>query len=98
MQCPNCDISLTYHRYQEKLKCHYCGHDEYIPETCPECLSENIRYFGTGTQKVEEEIYKLFPEARVMRMDVDTTKQKGAHEKMLDAFGRGKRIFCSVRK
>lgn len=89
VQCPNCDISLTYHRYQEKLKCHYCGHDEYIPETCPECLSENIRYFGTGTQKVEEEIYKLFPEARVMRMDVDTTKQKGAHEKMLDAFGRG---------
>ncbi|MGN7478652.1 primosomal protein N' [Solibacillus silvestris] len=89
VQCPNCDISLTYHRYQEKLKCHYCGHDEYIPEICPECQSENIRYFGTGTQKVEEEIYKLFPEARVLRMDVDTTKQKGAHEKMLDAFGRG---------
>lgn len=89
VQCPNCDISLTYHRYQEKLKCHYCGHDEYIPETCPQCQSENIRYFGTGTQKVEEEIYKLFPEARVLRMDVDTTRQKGAHEKLLDAFGRG---------
>lgn len=89
VQCPNCDISLTYHRYQEKLKCHYCGHEEYIPQTCPECQSENIRYFGTGTQKVEEEIFKLFPQARVLRMDVDTTKQKGAHEKMLDAFGRG---------
>ena len=89
VQCPNCDISLTYHRYQEKLKCHYCGHEEYIPQTCPECQSENIRYFGTGTQKVEEEIFKLFPEARVIRMDVDTTRQKGAHEKMLDAFGRG---------
>ena len=89
VQCPNCDISLTYHRYQEKLKCHYCGHEEYIPQTCPECQSENIRYFGTGTQKVEEEIFKLFPQARVLRMDVDTTKQKGSHEKMLDAFGRG---------
>jgi primosomal protein N' (replication factor Y) (superfamily II helicase) len=89
VQCPNCDISLTYHRYQEKLKCHYCGYDEYVPQTCPQCQSENIRYFGTGTQKVEEEIYKLFPEARVLRMDVDTTKQKGAHEKMLDAFGAG---------
>lgn len=89
VQCPNCDISLTYHRYQEKLKCHYCGHEEYIPETCPECQSENIRYFGTGTQKVEEEIFKLFPQARVLRMDVDTTRQKGSHEKMLDAFGRG---------
>ena len=89
VQCPNCDISLTYHRYQEKLKCHYCGYDEYVPQTCPQCQSENIRYFGTGTQKVEEEIYKLFPEARVLRMDVDTTKQKGSHEKMLDAFGAG---------
>ncbi len=89
VQCPNCDISLTYHRYQEKLKCHYCGHDEYVPQTCPQCQSENIRYFGTGTQKVEEEIYKLFPEARVLRMDVDTTKQKGSHEKILDAFGAG---------
>ncbi|MCH7320881.1 primosomal protein N' [Solibacillus sp. MA9] len=89
VQCPNCDISLTYHRYQEKLKCHYCGHEEYIPQTCPECQSENIRYFGTGTQKVEEEIFKLFPQAQVLRMDVDTTKQKGSHEKMLDAFGRG---------
>ena len=89
VQCPNCDISLTYHRYQEKLKCHYCGYDEYVPSTCPQCQSDHIRYFGTGTQKVEEEIYKLFPEARVLRMDVDTTKQKGAHEKMLDAFGAG---------
>lgn len=89
VQCPNCDISLTYHRYSEKLKCHYCGHDEYVPSSCPQCQSEHIRYFGTGTQKVEEEIHKLFPEARVLRMDVDTTKQKGAHEKLLDEFGAG---------
>ncbi len=89
VQCPNCDISLTYHRTTEKLKCHYCGYEERVPQTCPQCQSEHIRYFGTGTQKVEEEIYKLFPEARVLRMDVDTTKQKGAHEEILQAFGEG---------
>ena len=90
VQCPNCDISLTYHRTQEKLKCHYCGYEEHVPQLCPQCQSEHIRYFGTGTQKVEEEIYKLFPEARVLRMDVDTTKHKGAHEEILQAFGEGK--------
>ncbi|MER2000489.1 MAG: primosomal protein N', partial [Lysinibacillus sp.] len=89
VQCPNCDISLTYHRSNEKLKCHYCGYDEYVPHTCPQCTSEHIRFFGTGTQKVEEEIYKLFPEVRVVRMDVDTTSKKGSHEELLDKFGRG---------
>lgn len=90
VQCPNCDISLTYHRSNEKLKCHYCGYDEYVPHECPQCQSEHIRFFGTGTQKVEEELYKIFPEARVLRMDVDTTKHKGAHEEILEAFGEGK--------
>lgn len=90
VQCPNCDISLTYHRSQEKIKCHYCGHEEHVPTTCPQCQSDHIRFFGTGTQKVEEELYRLFPEARVLRMDVDTTKQKGSHEAILDAFGQGK--------
>jgi len=89
VQCPNCDISLTYHRTTEKLKCHYCGYEEHIPQTCPQCQSDHIRYFGTGTQKVEEEIYKLFPEARVLRMDVDTTRHKGAHEEILQTFGEG---------
>ncbi|GLC87458.1 primosomal protein N' [Lysinibacillus piscis] len=89
VQCPNCDISLTYHRTTEKLKCHYCGYEERVPQICPQCQSDHIRYFGTGTQKVEEEIYKLFPEARVLRMDVDTTAQKGAHETILQAFGEG---------
>src|SRR5690606_28402884 len=79
IQCPNCDISLTYHRSSETMKCHYCGYDERVPKTCPECESEHIRFFGTGTQKVEEELAKVVPEARVLRMDVDTTRNKGAH-------------------
>lgn len=90
VQCPNCDISLTYHRSNESLKCHYCSHEEAVPLVCPECESEHIRFFGTGTQKAEEEISKLFPEARVLRMDVDTTRQKGAHERILRQFSEGK--------
>lgn len=89
VQCPNCDISLTYHRATERLQCHYCGHEERVPLTCPECESEHIRFFGTGTQKVQEELHRLFPEARVLRMDVDTTRQKGAHERLLRQFGDG---------
>jgi primosomal protein N' (replication factor Y) (superfamily II helicase) len=89
VNCPNCDITLTYHRYQELMKCHYCGHEERVPTICPECTSEHIRYFGTGTQKVEEELTKLLPEARVIRMDVDTTGRKGSHEKLLNAFQEG---------
>ncbi|MFC7372117.1 primosomal protein N' [Fictibacillus iocasae] len=85
--CPHCDISLTYHKKGQQLKCHYCGHEEYMPSNCPSCSSEHIRYFGTGTQKVEEELAKLLPEARVIRMDVDTTRRKGSHEKLLTAFG-----------
>ncbi|HAQ08237.1 MAG TPA: primosomal protein N', partial [Bacillus bacterium] len=87
--CPHCDITLTYHRYKEQMKCHYCGYEEQVPVICPECNSEHIRYFGTGTQKVEEELNKLLPEARVIRMDVDTTGRKGSHEKLLNAFQDG---------
>ncbi|MEC2037819.1 primosomal protein N' [Bacillus altitudinis] len=86
-QCPHCEISLTYHRFQKRLKCHYCGHEAPVPAECPECHSEHIRYFGTGTQRVEEELTKVLPEARVIRMDVDTTSRKGAHEKLLTSFG-----------
>ncbi|MEI4768627.1 primosomal protein N' [Psychrobacillus sp. FJAT-51614] len=89
VECKNCDISLTYHRSGEQLKCHYCGHEEPVPSICPECASEHIRFFGTGTQKVEEEIAKLFPFARVIRMDVDTTRTKGSHERILKQFGDG---------
>lgn len=90
LQCPHCDISLTYHRFSNQMKCHYCGYESVVPDQCPECLSEHIRYFGTGTQKVEEELSKLLPEARVIRMDVDTTSRKGSHEKLLRHFQEGK--------
>ncbi|WP_018921304.1 primosomal protein N' [Salsuginibacillus kocurii] len=88
-ECPHCDITLTYHRNQNLLKCHYCAHEEEAASTCPECESEHIRFFGTGTQRVEEELQRLLPEARIIRMDVDTTQKKGAHEKLLSSFGAG---------
>lgn len=86
LPCPNCDISLTLHMDVKKMRCHYCGHQEKIPKNCPDCQGEKIRYYGTGTQKVEEELQALFPSSRILRMDVDTTRKKGAHEKILKAF------------
>jgi primosomal protein N' (replication factor Y) len=90
MNCPHCDISLTYHSKGNQMKCHYCGYEACVPRNCPECSSEYIRYFGTGTQKVEEELGKILPEARVIRMDVDTTGKKGSHERLLKDFQDGK--------
>ena len=89
LECSHCDISLTFHRTNRTLRCHYCGHAEPVPEACPACGSTHIRYFGTGTQRVEEEIARLFPGMRVIRMDVDTTNRKGAHEELLGRFGAG---------
>ncbi len=86
VKCPNCNISLTYHSFQNKLKCHYCGHEEKVVKVCPECGSEKIRYFGTGTQKLETEIKKLFPNASTIRMDVDTVTKKNSHEEILNKF------------
>jgi primosomal protein N' (replication factor Y) len=84
--CPHCDISLTYHQSSRTLRCHYCGYAERETQQCPNCQSEHIRHFGTGTQRVEEELCKLFPGIRVIRMDVDTTTEKGSHEKWLQMF------------
>ncbi|SER05106.1 replication restart DNA helicase PriA [Gracilibacillus ureilyticus] len=86
MKCPACDIALTFHKSSHQLKCHYC--DFHIPmvRNCPTCESDQIRYFGTGTQKVEEALREAVPEARIVRMDVDTTRRKGAHEKLLNQF------------
>ncbi|MCC2683199.1 MAG: primosomal protein [Paenibacillaceae bacterium] len=85
-QCPHCDISLTYHQSTNMLKCHYCGYSEREKKTCAKCGSSHIRHFGTGTQRVEEELHRLFKGIRVIRMDVDTTTEKGSHEKWLTQF------------
>ncbi len=85
-KCQNCNISMTYHNFERKLKCHYCGHEENIVTICPECHSDKIRYFGTGTQKLEQEIHKQFPEASTIRMDIDTVTKKNSHEVILNTF------------
>lgn len=87
--CPNCDISLTLHMDTKTMNCHYCGFSKDIPQACPNCKSRSIRYYGTGTQKAYDELAELFPQARILRMDVDTTRKKGSHQALLDQFGRG---------
>ncbi len=87
--CPNCDISLTLHMDTKTMNCHYCGFSKDIPQACPNCKSRSIRYYGTGTQKAYDELAELFPQARILRMDVDTTRKKGSHQTLLDQFGRG---------
>ena len=85
IKCPNCDIPLTYHKKTNKLVCHYCNYNTYKPKKCPECNSEDINDYGIGTEKLEEEINRLF-DAKVVRMDIDTTKNKGSHERIINAF------------
>lgn len=85
-KCKNCNISLTYHMSENKLKCHYCGYEEKVIKECPECNSKKVKYFGTGTQKLEEEIHKIFPEASTIRMDIDTVSKKNSHEEILNTF------------
>ena len=87
--CPNCDISLTLHMDTKTMNCHYCGFSKEIPHVCSNCQSRSIRYYGTGTQKAYDELTELFPEARILRMDVDTTRKKGSHQALLDQFGKG---------
>lgn len=89
MKCPNCDISLTYHKNKDLVRCHYCGYANKIINRCPNCHSDNMKELGTGTEKIEEEIKILFPMARVVRMDMDTTTKKGSHEKIITAFKNG---------
>ncbi|MCK8817824.1 primosomal protein N' [Natroniella sulfidigena] len=90
MECEACDVSLTYHAQSNLLQCHYCDHKERNPDICPACESRYIKYFGLGTQKVEEQLGELFPEANTLRMDVDTTRRKGAYQQILSDFKRGK--------
>lgn len=89
MKCPNCDISLTYHKTNNMLRCHYCGYATNYPKVCPECKEEALRDLGVGTEKIEEEVKSLFGNSKVLRMDVDTTSKKNAHQKIIESFGKG---------
>jgi primosomal protein N' (replication factor Y) len=88
--CPNCSLALTFHRQEQKLACHICGHVEKVPLVCPKCKNPAIRFSGTGTQRVEETLAKLFPKARIQRMDADTMKRKDDYRKVLGDFRAGK--------
>ena len=89
MKCPHCDISLTYHKSKDIMRCHYCGYATKRVNVCPDCKNDKLRELGTGTEKIEEEINKLFPSAKVIRMDLDTTTRKGSHDKIITGFSRG---------
>lgn len=89
-KCPNCDISLTYHKSMNYLSCHYCGYTMKVPEVCPCCESKDIRGRGYGTEKIEDEIRSIFPEARIARMDLDTTHTRNAYERLINDFSTGK--------
>lgn len=90
MGCEQCSVNYTYHFYNDKLMCHYCGHEEESPENCPICGSKHIRFFGAGTQKIEEEIKAAFPAAVAIRMDMDTTGRKNSHASIIKQFADGR--------
>ena len=85
-RCKNCDVSLTYHKGLNMLTCHYCGYTYQLPQKCPACEGVEIRSIGFGTEKIEDEIQKIFPDARVSRMDLDTTRTRTAYERIIDDF------------
>lgn len=86
IKCPHCDVSLTYHKNSERLKCHYCGYQEFVPNICPKCKSPYIKYVGDGTQKIEEELHNILPEAIVIRMDSDSTTTKNSFDEIINKF------------
>ncbi len=88
-KCPNCDVSLTFHKHDSRLKCHYCGYSQKLSELCPSCGKPYIKYFGVGTQQVEEALHKQFPQISSIRMDMDTTQGKNAHYEILHRFTSG---------
>ncbi len=90
MRCPECGIAMVYHKQENTAFCHYCGRKEPIPKTCPECGSKYIKYFGTGTEKLEEETARLFPTAKIARLDLDTVRHKGSADRIINAFQKGK--------
>lgn len=88
-ECPHCDITLTYHLKDRRLRCHYCGFQKAAPDVCHNCGGATLHYRGVGTQRVEEDVRSLFPQARLFRMDLDTTKRKGAHDRIITEFEKG---------
>ena len=86
VKCKRCNITLTYHKQENKLKCHYCGYEQKVITECPECHSKNIKYFGAGTQRLEEEVKNFFPNATTIRMDIDSVSKKNSHEEILNKF------------
>jgi primosomal protein N' (replication factor Y) len=89
-QCPNCDVSLTVHNYFEQIRCHYCGHRQKLPQECPACGNTDLQKLGFGTEKIEQEIKSVFPDAKVARLDFDTAKTKNAYQEILSDFKTGK--------
>lgn len=89
LTCPNCDVSLTYHLSEQVLRCHYCDYRQPVPNLCPKCQSSRIRYFGHGTQKLEEELAGFFPKAKLVRMDLDSTSRKGSHYRIYQELTSG---------
>lgn len=89
LECPNCQVSLTYHQGDARLHCHYCPHRQPLPKTCPKCASRFLRQFGVGTEQVEEVLTAKFPSLQTIRLDADTTRRKGAHAAILRKFARG---------
>ncbi|HIS11882.1 MAG TPA: primosomal protein N' [Candidatus Onthocola stercoravium] len=85
-KCPSCDITLTFHKSTNNLICHYCGYQKKKDEVCPECHEASLNYYGLGTERLEEKIKEMYPDARVVRMDQDTTRNKGSHEKIIGEF------------
>ncbi len=86
MKCPHCDITLTYHKTSSVLRCHYCGYATKVQDSCPHCHEKSLSNLGMGTQKIEEDLKKIFPERKILRMDIDTTSKKGMHRKMIESF------------
>jgi len=88
-ECSNCAVSLTYHMRDSELRCHYCGHKDPVPKACPACGSYKVRTVGLGTEKIEEQLQIIFPEARIQRMDLDTTRSKNAYQQIIQEFESG---------
>lgn len=88
-ECEHCDVSLTYHQFAEEMRCHYCGFKEKVPPICPACGSQKLTLVGVGTERIEENLSLLFPEARIARMDLDTTRSKYGYQRLLEEFGAG---------